>query len=145
MFNHRKPAEQFVEIRDDKILLTPADKPDDEPFPYDWVYVTEIHEIPEYFYVYIGKTPLIIPKDPNCITEGTYEDLDAILDDKIKTKKYKKITKELVKKPITYVHPEFDPDDADEVQNETVEVNNENETTEVKQEQENNDTENKQE
>ncbi len=108
-FNRRKVSEQYIEIREDKIILIPVDQPN-ESYPYDWLQVTEIHEIPQYFYLYIGKSPLIIEKDPNKVVEGTYEELEEILNEKIAVIKYKKVTKELVKKPITYVHQEFNPE-----------------------------------
>ena len=77
-----------------------------EPFKYDWAYITEIVEIPQFFFLYVQKQPIIIEKDPTKITEGDYETLVAMILEHAQTKPYKKIEKELVTKPITYVHQE---------------------------------------
>lgn len=104
-FQTHKVAEQHIRIREDKITLIPLNKPD-EPFSYDWLQVTSIEEIDQFFYLYIGKAPIIISKDPNNMVEGTYEEMMEIIDEKIKTKPYKVCKKKFVKKPITYVHKE---------------------------------------
>ena len=77
-----------------------------EPFKYDWAYITEIVEIPQFFFLYVQKQPIIIEKDATKITEGDYETLVAMILEHAQTKPYKKIEKELVTKPITYVHQE---------------------------------------
>ena len=104
-FLTHKVASQNIRIREDKITLIPVNKPE-ESFSYDWLQVTSIEEIDEYFYLYIGKSPLIIDKDPNKMVEGTFEELEEIINDKIEFKPYKRCTKKFVKKPITFVHQE---------------------------------------
>ncbi|MFA5543191.1 MAG: hypothetical protein WDA47_05415, partial [Bacilli bacterium] len=88
---------------------------------YDWVQVTKIHEIREYFYLYLGKQPIIVAKDPNAILEGDYEDLISIVKDKITGKPYKKVDKIIVKKPITYVHQIFN-EEVSEIQDGDIEL-----------------------
>ena len=77
-----------------------------EPIKYDWAFVSNIAEIPQYIYLYVRKQPIIIDKDPNCYTEGTLEQLLEIVHEQAKTKPYRKLDKDIVKKPITYVHEE---------------------------------------
>ena len=66
----------------DKITLIPENKPE-ESFSYDWALISSIEEIDEYFFLFIGKQPLIIDKDPNMMVEGTYEQMVEIFDEKI--------------------------------------------------------------
>lgn len=93
-----------------------------EPFKYDWAYITEIVEIPQFFFLYVQKQPIIVEKDPNKITEGDYDTLVSIIMEKTATKPYKKIDKDLVTKPITYVHADQNSfDDAEEAEVKEVE------------------------
>ena len=99
-----------------------------EPFPYDWAYVTDIVEIPQYFFLYVQKQPIIIEKDPNKIVEGDYDTLVNIIMEKAKAKPFKRIDKELVTKPITYVHQEDldNEEEAEAVNEEDYQVNDTN-------------------
>lgn len=76
------------------------------PINYNWAYITEIVELPEYYFLFVQKQPIIIEKDPNKVIDGEYSELVRIIEEKTKTKPYKKIEKELVKRPITFVHQE---------------------------------------
>lgn len=89
-----------------------------ESFKYEWPYITKICEIPQYYYFYVGKQPIIVPKDENCVLEGDLATLRAIVDEQAKIKPYKKVDKDIVKKPITYVHPS----ELDEMQKNSIEV-----------------------
>lgn len=75
-----------------------------ETFKYEWPYVTKICEIPQYYYFFVGKQPIIVPKDENCVLEGDLSTLREIVDEQIKIKPYKKVDKNIVKREITYVH-----------------------------------------
>ena len=119
-FAVHKVAKQRIEIREDKITLIPENKPE-ESFSYDWALVSSIEEIDEYFFLFIGKQPLIIDKDPNMMVEGTYEQMLEIFDEKIETKPYKRCTKKVVKKPITYIHQDDLENDENAVEVEAVE------------------------
>lgn len=127
-FAAHKVAAQHIRIREDKITLIPVNKPE-ESFSYDWSQITSIEEINEFFFLYIGKSPLIIDKDPSKMVEGTYEQMVEIFDEKIAVKPYKRYTKQVVKKPITYVHQEDLENDKNAVEveaEEVQEVNQEN-------------------
>lgn len=128
-FANHKVAEQHIRIREDKITLIPLNKPE-ESFSYDWIQITSIEEINEFFFLYIGKSPLIIDKNPENMVEGTYEQMLEIFDEKIAVKPYKKCTKNIVKTPITYVHQ-------DDLENDVNAF--EAEVEEVEEEQQNND------
>lgn len=119
-FLTHKVSEQHIRIREDKITLIPVNKPE-ESFSYDWVQVTSIEEIEEFFFLYIGRSPLIIEKDPAKIVDGTIEQLNEIIDEKVAVKPYKKYTKKLFKNPITYVHQEDLENDENAIEVETVE------------------------
>ena len=104
----------------------------EEPIKYDWSFINQIYEIPQYFYLFVGKTPIILSKDPNAVIEGNYETLEEIINEQVKTKPYKRIDKEIVKKPITYVHREDleNAEEAETVKNVNDEKNNVNSTDE---------------
>ncbi len=118
-FNVHKVAKQNIRIREDKITLIPVNKPE-ESFSYDWVQVTSIEEIDEFFFLYIGKSPLIIDKNPEMMVEGTYEQMLEIFAEKIEVKPYKRYDKKVVKTPITYVHQDDLEEDEESIEVETV-------------------------
>ena len=120
-----KVFKMTLEVTERKItMLIPGRE--GEPISYPWEYVTEIVEIPEYFFLYVQKQPIIIEKDPNKVVSGDYETLVNIIMEKTSTKPYKKTEKQIVKNPITFVHPE--ENDYDVVENEeVVEEENKNE------------------
>lgn len=104
-FMTHKVAQQHIQIREDIITLIPVNKPE-ESFSYDWIQVTSIEEIDQFFFLYLGKSPLIIDKDPNAMVEGTYEEMLEIFREKAALKPYKKCDKRICKNPITFVHKE---------------------------------------
>ncbi len=121
LFMKQKVSELFFEVREDKIIITPVLKPEDT-FSYDWIQVTSIAEIPQYYFFYSGKSPMfIIEKNPNAIIEGSYETIEEIIKEQIAKKPYQRIDKEIIKKPITFVHPDFDINDVEFVESEVVE------------------------
>lgn len=120
-----KVFKMTLEVTERKITMIVPGR-EGEPISYPWEYVTEIVEIPEYFFLYVQKQPIIIEKDPNAVLSGDYETLVNIIMEKTSTKPYKKTEKQIVKNPITYVHPE--ENDFDVVENEeVVEEENNNE------------------
>ena len=116
-----------VEVTEESISLILPGR-ENEPFKYPWAYVTEIVEIPEYFFLYVQKQPIIIEKDPNSVVSGEYEKMLEIIAKESETKPYKKVDKQIVKNPITYVHQDFEG--YSEVESEVEDVNTE-ETDEV--------------
>lgn len=119
-FMHHKVAKQHINIREDKITLIPLNKPE-ESFSYDWAQVTSIEEIDEFFFLYIGKSPLIIDKNKDNMIEGTYEQMVEIFNEQLELKPYKRYNGKVVKKPITYVHQEDLENDEEAVEVEAVE------------------------
>ncbi len=124
-FASHKVAKQHIKIREDKITLIPVNKPE-ESFSYDWAQITSIEEIDEFFFLYIGRSPLIIDKDPSKMVEGTYEQMLEIFDEKITVKPYKRYNKKVVKNPITYVHQDDLENDENAVEVDAVEHTEEN-------------------
>lgn len=107
-YNHN-PYEQDIVINDETITFCSVKDPS-QTVVHDWLEISQIHEIKQYYYLFIGKRPIIIDRSPEAIIEGSMEDLDAIIQEKIAGKPYKKVTKEVVKKPITFVHQVFEED-----------------------------------
>jgi len=105
-----------AKITTEGIEVTSSKNPE-EPYKYDWVYVTSIYEIPQFYYFFVGKQPIILTKDPNQIIEGDEATLKQIIEEQIKTKPYKLIDKEIVKAPITYVHKQDKADFVESVAN----------------------------
>lgn len=119
-FMNHKVAKQHINIREDKITLIPLNKPE-ESFSYDWAQITSVEEIDEFFFLYIGRSPLIIDKNKDNMIEGTYEQMVEIFNEKIELKPYKRYKGKVVKKPITYVHQDDLENDEDAIEVETVE------------------------
>ena len=119
-FMNHKVAKQHIKIREDKITLIPVNKPE-ESFSYDWAQITSIEEIDEFFFLYIGRSPLIIDKDPEKMVEGTVDQMIEIITEKIELKPYKRYKGQVVKKPITYVHQDDLENDEESIEVETVE------------------------
>lgn len=117
-FFNRRPVEQDLTITDESITISSPTDP--EKFvTYDWIQITNIHEINQYYYLFIGKQPIIVDKSIDAVIEGNHQDLFDIINDQISRKPYKKVDKEIVKHPITFVHQE----EAEDVMNaEEVEV-----------------------
>ena len=136
-YKNPKVVNISVTVTEREVTLQIIGNNKSEPFKYDWAYITEIVEIPQFFFLYVQKQPIIIEKDPNKITEGDYDTLVSIIMEKAQAKPYKKIDKELVTKPITYVHAnQEDLEDAeeisvDEVKDEVNEVENTNDEANV--------------
>lgn len=122
-FRGRPVNTQTVEVDDEKITVVRSFDPEN-PIVYDWSYINQIFEMPQYYMLMVGKgTPIIIDRSEEALIEGTKAELDAIIGEKASLKPYKKTEEDLVKIPITYVHEEFPTADAVEVDNEVVNSN----------------------
>lgn len=56
----------------------------------------------------VGKgAPIIIDRSSEALIDGTKENIDSIIKEKVTMKPYKRTDLDIVKIPITYVHPEF--------------------------------------
>lgn len=104
-FNNSPVTSVKAKVTLESVEITSSKNPE-EPFTYDWIYITQICEIPEFYYLYVGKQPIIISKDPNNFEEGDLETLKQIISEVASIKPYKCLNKNIVKKPITYVHRE---------------------------------------
>lgn len=106
-FSNRPVVDQIIEINSDKITVSISTNPD-EKADYDWAYIGEIDEIPQYYFLFLNaNTPIILDKREEALEEGTLEDLKEIIAEKSELKPYKLLDKEIVKRPIDYVHQEI--------------------------------------
>ena len=106
-FSNRKVTEQTIEVTDEKVKVTRSVEPNN-PAEFDWSFVTEILEMPQYYMLMVGRgTPIIIDRSVDAIIEGSKENLDAIIKEKASMKPYKQTEVDIVKIPITFIHPEF--------------------------------------
>lgn len=110
-FQTRRPSEQIVTINEEAITVAYANDPN-QAVTFEWVQVSRIHEIAQYYYLFAGKQLILIDRDVNAIMEGDAQTLEAIIKEKIAVKPYKKFEKELVTKPITFVHPDIVEDES---------------------------------
>ena len=74
-YKNPKVVNISVTVTEREVTLQIIGNNKSEPFKYDWAYITEIVEIPQFFFLYVQKQPIIIEKDPNKITEGDYDTL----------------------------------------------------------------------
>lgn len=126
-FAHRPVTTQTLEIADDKIILYRGKEMDD-PIDLDWSFVTQILEMPQYYMFMAGRTPIIVDRSEDAVLEGSQSTLTAIVNEKAQGKPYKKVDFNIVKKPITFVHPVFPPNDVVDVESEVTDFSeNENE------------------
>lgn len=79
-----------------------------EDISYEWTYVSNVHITNNYYYLFLGKTPLIIDRNPENLIEGTSEDLDAIIEEVALAKPVKRCTKEIVKNFKDFDYPDYD-------------------------------------
>lgn len=108
-FYNRPVVEQIIEIDEEKITITASSRPN-EPQTYDWSFVSEIHEIPQFYMLFVGKnTPIILDRSEEALLEGSFADLAALIKEKAELKPYKVVDKNIVKKPITFVHQYIEP------------------------------------
>ncbi len=104
-FTTHKPIDQTYTVSSENIKLSVSTDPTRED-TFDWAYISEIAEIPQYYFLFIsGSTPMVF--DKNNIIEGSLEELEEIIKEKTALKPYKKLDKEIIKKPITFVQPEI--------------------------------------
>lgn len=135
-FKSKQVTVQNAEFDEENLYIARGTKFEmGEAVKIDWVTVNEIHELPQYYYLFVGNNPIVIDKNPETFVEGTFEDFQTLIKEKITTRKYKKIDKDILKNPITYVHEEIkyvskeEADHAEKV--ESVVIDNEAQTEEV--------------
>ena len=116
-FRNRPLLTETIEVSEEKLVITVCTRPN-KPQEYDWAYVNEIIELPGYYFLFINNnTPIILEKNSEAFLDGSLEDLQAIIKEKIETKPYKKCDKEIVKRPIpeiNYLDPVIEEEPAEE-------------------------------
>ena len=116
-FRSRPLLTETIEVSDEKLVITVCTRPN-KPQEYDWAYVNEICELPGYYFLFMNNnTPIILEKNHEAFLDGTLEELDIILKEKIQTKPYKKCDREIVKRPIpeiNYIDPVIEEDEPTE-------------------------------
>ena len=105
-FMRRRPQTQIYTFTDEGITVAPADGGD--PIVYEWVYVSSIYQIPQFYYLYLGKQPVIVDRNPEMIIEGTKEDLDGIIMAQAAKKPYKRLDKDILKEPVEFAYHDYD-------------------------------------
>ena len=124
-FYNRPVTSQTVEVDENEIIVTRTSDPSN-PTTFDWSYVTEIDEMPQFYMLMIGKgAPIIIDRSDEALLEGSKSELDRIIAEKAQLKPYKKVEKDITKRPITYVHQEFPSEDVKDVDSVVSDVNDE--------------------
>ena len=82
-FSNRPVVDQIIEINSDKITVSISTNPD-EKADYDWAYIGEIDEIPQYYFLFLNaNTPIILDKREEAFEEGTLEDLKEIISENL--------------------------------------------------------------
>lgn len=109
-FMRRRPQVQEYIFTDEGITVAPADGGD--PINYEWVYVTHIYQIPQFYYLYLGKQPIIVDRNEDMIIEGTKEDLEGIIAAQATKKPFKSLDKNILKEPVEFNYPDYDAMDA---------------------------------
>lgn len=122
-FLRRRPQVQEYTFTDEGIKITPTDGGD--PIDYEWIYVTSIHQTPQFYYLYLGKQPVIVDRREEMIIEGTKEDLEGIIASQAEKKPFKIINKEILKEPVEFNYPDYDA--MEEAQRQAEEENKANE------------------
>ncbi len=125
-FMSRRPSEQFLTITDEAVVVSYGTDLEN-PITYEWLMITKIHEVADFYYLFSGKQLILIDKDPNALLEGDEETLKEIIKAQIAVKPYKKYDKKLFKNPITFVHTYNPEEEVNEVVNQE-EVKEENKT-----------------
>ncbi|MDD3999854.1 MAG: hypothetical protein PHX62_03045 [Bacilli bacterium] len=125
-FRGRPVNTQTVEVDEEKITVIRSFDAEN-PIVYDWAYVNQIFEMPQFYMLMVGKgSPVIIDRAEEAVIDGSKEILDQIVHDKAQVKPYKVTEEDLVKIPITFVHEEFPTAQAIEVDNVSEDVEAEN-------------------
>ena len=109
-FFFKKPVTEQTFIMNEEKVIIVNDKEPEKNVEYDWAYITEVHAIPQFYLLFIGKfqAPLVIDRNEESLLEGTKEQLDELIKKVAELKPYKEINKEIVTRPITYVHTYFE-------------------------------------
>ena len=128
-FKRNAPVKQKFSFDNEKIRITAVINGENRQADYPWAYVTEIHAIPEYFFLFVnGGAPIVVDRNPEAIVSGTMEDLENLIKEECSLKPFKSYDKPLVKRmaEVTYYEPVIMEEDKEEQSdnNENQEVEN---------------------
>ena len=130
-FKTHAPIKQKFSFDNEKIRISANINGEERQADYPWAYVTEIHAIPEYFFLFVnGGAPIVIDRRPEAIVTGTMEDLENLIREQCSLKPFKQYLKPFVKKlaDVTYYTPvveEKTEEKVEEPKENTVETENE--------------------
>ena len=120
-FSTHTPVKQKFSFDNERIRITAVINGEEKQADYPWAYVTEIHAIPEYFFLFInGGAPIVIDRSEESIITGTTEDLENLIREECSLKPFKSYTKPLVKHlaEVKYPEPVFEETSEEEVKEE---------------------------
>ena len=132
-FKTHAPVKQKFSFDNERIRITANVNGEERQADYPWAYITEIHAIPEYFFLFInGGAPIVIDRNEENVVTGTLQDLEDLIRNAASLKPFKSYDKPLVKHlaNVTYYTP-VEVVKTDEVE-EKEEISEENENKEDK-------------
>lgn len=107
-FKTHAPVKQKFSFDNEKIRISANINGEERQADYPWAYVTEIHAIPEYFFLFVnGGSPIVIDRNPEAVLTGTMDDLENLIREQCSLKPFKQYLKPFVKKlaDVTYYTP----------------------------------------
>ena len=107
-FKTHAPVKQKFSFDNERIRITANVNGEERQADYPWAYITEIHAIPEYFFLFInGGAPIVIDRNEENVVTGTLQDLEDLIRNAASLKPFKSYDKPLVKHlaNVTYYTP----------------------------------------
>lgn len=120
-FKTHAPVKQKFSFDKEKIRITAVVNGEERQADYPWAYVTEIHAVPEYFYLFLnGSAPIVLDRSDDAIVTGTREDLENLIREESALKPCKEYNKPVVKRlvDVTYYVPAVEEAEANEEEKE---------------------------
>lgn len=128
-FKTHAPVKQKFSFDKEKIRISAVINGEERQADYPWAYVSEIHAIPEYFFLFInGGSPIVLDRSEEAVVTGTMEDLEELIREECSLKPFKQYLKPLVKKlaDVKYYTP-VEETTEEKVEESTLEENNDKE------------------
>ena len=107
-FKTHAPVKQKFSFDNERIRITANVNGEERKADYPWAYVTEIHAIPEYFFLFInGGAPIVIDRNEESVVTGSLAELEDLIRSEASLKPFKSYNKPLVKHmvDVTYFTP----------------------------------------
>ena len=97
-FKTHAPVKQKFSFDNERIRITAFINGEERKADYPWAYITEIHAIPEYFFLFInGGAPIVIDRNEESVITGSLEELENLIREAASLKPFKSYDKPLVK------------------------------------------------